>query len=83
MTAGTSTTSQVLHLRHLQTGLSGPSLPVDGCVTNRAKNCTCGISTDFCTVCTVYLSLWRNQKIHHSVGERSLRHLHVLDEGLP
>ena len=31
---------------------------------NQSKNCTCGISTDFCTVQTVYLSLWHNQNIH-------------------
>ena len=85
MTAGTSTTLQELHLRHLQTELSGPSGPVvaqQRACPNQSKNCTCGISTDFCTVCAVYLSLWRNQNIRHSVEELSLRHLHVLDEEL-
>ena len=59
--------------------IPGLSLHNDGRVTNRTKNCTCGISTDFYTV-FVYLSMRRNQNIHHSVEELSLGHLRVLDE---
>ena len=51
-------------------------------VSQPVKNCTCAISTAFCTVSTVYLSLSRNQKIHHSVDELKLRHHEELDNGL-
>ena len=51
-------------------------------VSQPVKNCTCAISTAFCTVSTVYLSLSRSQNIHHSVDELKLRHHEELDNGL-